>query len=337
MSPWTKVGAVIGVLVLLTCVVLIMKWQHDLIARQDAFEKSIVEMKQLGDGIVRAQSQYVSKKDLEDFAKGIDLKKIQADLDKLHAEIQGVSIMVASTPGFNGRGLPSSGTIHNPGSIGDNSGVITCPNGGTVTCPNSDKYGYLNYAQVFNLNEPLNNSEHVPFGSVTFNAWQEKPWDVLIYPRNYKISTVLGQDEDGRHYVYNKFSIESNGETHVIPIQQAKFEELLPSSSFKFSPRLYVGGDIGSYITPTPQAELSPNLQVSLFSYGKTKIDPDWTFVGIGVGYESQAHRPNVMLTPFTYNVAHHLPLVTNIQVGHSISMDTAGSFAVYLGFRFGL
>lgn len=338
MSPWIKIGAVVGLLVLLSCLVLIMKWQHDAIAKQDALEKSIVEMKQLGDGIVRAQSEYVTKKDLENFGKDIDLKKIQSDMDKLNAQIKGISIFVASTPGYSGHGLPSNGTIPNSGNSGHDSGTtVTCSNGGSVNCPNPDKYGYLSMGQFINLSEPVPNSNAIPIGQVTFKAWQEKPWDVLIYPRNYQVSTVLGQDEDGRHYVYNKFTVNSNGQTVTIPIQQSKLEEILPEASFKFSPRLYLGLDVGTHINPAPQAELTPNLQVALFSRGKTKVDPDWTFVGIGLGYESQVHRPNIILTPVAYNIAHNLPLVSNIQIGPSIAVDTAGGFIGSLGVRVGL
>lgn len=333
---WAKIGMIAGAVVLLAVLLLIVKWQHDVINDQKSF---IVEMKQLRDDIVRAQAQQVSKKDLEDFAKNsnIDLKPIREDLSKLDAEIKGISNVLVSTPGFSGTNMASSSTVPRPDVGVGGPTVVPCPNGGSVECPNSDPFGYQSNSQVLVIREPFSDGTKVPFGETQFKAWQPAPWELKIYPRTYSVTTVLGEDEDGRHYTYHKFTIASNGKTYPVKIDNAKFVEEKPEAKFRFNPRLYMGVDVGAYVHPTPAAEVFPNLQVSLFSYGKTKTAPSWTFAGLGLGYASQAKELGVIVSPVNYNIAQHLPLVENLHVGPSLMVNTSGGVAILGGLRVGL
>lgn len=333
-SPWVKFGVIAGLLLLVVGLLFVIKTQYDISTRQAAIEKSVVEMKQIGDGIVRSQAKYATKDDLEKFGKdlGLNLDLIQKDLDALGADIKGINTILASTPGYHGTGLPSTGTTpgNNPPPT-----PVPCPPGGT--CPNLDPFGYLSNAQILALNEPFGSNVQIPFGETRFKAWKDKPWDLDVYPRNYAVTTVIGQDEDGRHYTYNKFTIETQGKKYDVPIKDSKFVEQYPESAFRFSPSLSLGLDGGVVVNPSPVAELTPNLQVSLFNYGRTKIDPDWTFVGVGVGYQTQNNRPAAVLSPINYNVGHQLPLINNLHVGPTVGIDTAGGISVMAGVRVGL
>src|SRR3990167_1701729 len=296
-------------------------------------------MKQLRDDIVRAQAQQLSKKDLEDFAKksNIDLEPIREDLSKLDAHIKGISSILVSTPGFAGTNIPSTSTVSRRDGGVDRPAVIPCPNGGTVECPNPDPFGYQTNSQVLVLNEQFDGKTKLPFGDVQFNAWRQNPWELNIYPRRYSVTTVLGEDDEGRHYTYHKFTITSNGTTVPVKITDAKFVEEKPESKFRFNPRLYMSVDLGTHVHPAPLAEVLPNLQVSLFSYGKTKLGPSWTFAGVGLGYASQSNELGVVVSPVNYNVAQHLPLVENLHVGPSVMVNTSGGFAILGGLRVGL
>lgn len=332
-SPWVKFGVIAGLIMLLAGLIFVIKTQYDISTRQAAIEKSVVEMKQIGDGIARSQAQYATKDDLEKFGKdlGLNLDLIQKDLDKLGADIKGINTILASTPGYHGNGLPSTGTT--PGNPPPT--PVPCPPGGV--CLNPDPFGYLSNTQILSLNEPFSSSVQIPFGETRFKAWKDKPWDLDVYPRNYAVTTVIGQDEEGRHYTYNKFTIETQGKKYDVPIKDAKFVEQFPESAFRFSPNLYLGLDGGVVVNPSPVAELTPNMQVSLFNYGRTKVDPDWTFVGVGVGYQTQNNRPSVVLSPINYNVGHQLPLINNLHVGPTVGIDTAGGVSVMAGVRVGL
>lgn len=336
-SIWSKFGKIIAVILIMLSLGLIIKYQHDLIEKQTAIQDSVTQMKQLGDGIIRNQSQYVSKDDLDKFAKqaNLNLDPIKKDLSKLGADIQGIGVALIQTPGYNGTNLPSNSTVSDgPGS---KSISIPCPGGGTVLCTTGDPYGYLATAQVFDIKEPLVDKSQVPFGSVEFRAWQNNPWSVTVLPRTYSVDTVLGQDENGKHYVYNKFTIEVNKKTYPVTIKSARFVEKLPEASFSFNPRLFLGLEAGVLVNPSPRAEVIPNLEVALFSYGQTKLSPDWVFLGLGLGYESQTEHLGVLLSPVKFNVGHHLPLVTNLFVGPSVTFDTAGGIGVMGGLSVGL
>ena len=319
---WQRVAPTIGVIVLIVILLIVVKWQHDQLVSQK--ETSALEMKQLRDDIVRAQTQYVSKEDIEKFAKGanIDLAPIKEDLSKLNAQVKGISNITVKTPGYTGTNLASSSVVAREGKPS----VI-----------GNDAYGYLSNTQVLKLQEPLADSKSIPFGEVQFKAWESKPWGLQVYPRNYSVTSVLGEDENGKHYTYHKFTVTTNGETYPIQISDAKFVEEKPDSKFRFSPRLYLGVDGGGYVYPSLNWEVLPNLEVALFSYGRTKANPDWIFLGVGLGYASQAKSLGIVLTPVRYNIAHHLPLVENLFIGPSVMINTTGGFAVLGGIGVGL
>lgn len=317
----TKVGVGAGIIGIIAAFCLLAKYQQDTIEKLEALEKQVVSQRRLSDEIVRAESSYVTKKDLEAFAKnnGVEFNEVRKDLKDLQAKVVGISVVKVVSAGYTGSNLPSTTTTPN-----------TEPQLSTV-----DLYNYLKNRQELRLNEPIG-SEDVPFGKVGFSAWQEKPWDLEVLPREYSVVNVLGLDDRGRHYMYNKFSIVVDGQKYDLEIDQAKFVEELPKSKFRFSPRLYVNFGGGAYFTE-PSGAFVPGLQMSMWSYGRTRPDPDWTFVGIGAGYEVAQDRFVFTINPLSYNIAHHIPFVNNIFVGPSVSADLIGGLAVMLGLGVGL
>lgn len=339
-SRWMKIGVAAGFILLLVAAVIMIKFQMDIAERQNALEQNVVEMKQLQDGIVRSEAKYVTKEDLEKFAKdnNINLEIIRKDLAKLGAEIKGINVIISQTPGYNGHGLPSTGT--SPG--GPGTGPVTCPPGGT--CPNPDPFGYMSNAQHMALFEPFSSTITIPFGETVFRAWMEKPWDVTVFPRKYAISTVISQDEDGdRHYTHNKFTIETQGKVYEVPISDAQFVEKFPEPSFHVNPRIHLGVGVGVHVgsnsAPVPTPEFTPGLEVFVFSYGKTKKieDTEWSLLGLGVGFETQKVRPALIVSPAKYNIGHAIPYIDNLHVGPAVTVDTSGEFSVMAEISVGL
>lgn len=322
---WIKIGGAAAVILLLVTMVVIIKFQMDITERQEALEKNVVEMKQLQDGIVRSEARYVTKEDLEKFAQenNINLEVIKKDLSKLGADIKGINLIIAATPGYNGHGLPSTGTTPRPDPKPD-----TCSPDGT--CP--DPFGYMSNAQHLSLVEPFSSTLSIPFGEAVFRAWNEKPWDMTVYPRKYAISTVISQDENGeRHYAHNKFTIETQGQIYEVPISEAKFVEEFPEPSFHVNPRLHLGVGGGAIVNPIPAPEFTPSLEVFVFSYGKTKKieDTQWSLLGIGVGFETQQVLPALIVSPVKYNLGHAIPYIDNLHVGPAVTVDIHGQFSV--------
>ena len=215
-----KAGIVAGVVLLFSALCFIIYHQHQQLAEQAALKQQIVDMKTLQDGIVRAQASYTTKDDLKQFAKdnNLNLAEIQKDLNNLHAEMKGINEVVASTPGYSGSNLSSTGTAPRP----------TTDNG-SGTSQSGDPYGYLQNTQKLALNEPMSDGSKVPFGQVGFSAWRKAPWDLTIKPRQYKSFTVLS--EDGTMYITNwLFQLMANNMYYLLPAANLKSSILWQAS-----------------------------------------------------------------------------------------------------------
>lgn len=306
-----------GIVLILVALILIIKWQRDIIAKQTYIEGSLVTLKKLPDSVTRSESSYVSKDDLKTFAKDLDLKlgPIQNDLNKLGADVKTIGYIRVETKGKQENNIPSNKTEPKPA---------------TDPVDQNSANEYLKNTQVLKLNEPFSNNS-VPFGDVKFSAWRTNPWDLNVYPRNYTVVNVLGEDENGRHYVYNKFSIDVNGKSYNLDIANAKMVEEYPPSSFRFSPKLTMGIDAGVYLT-NPRFEFAPNLELFLFSKGRTKVLPTWMFAGVGVNYQMHDKSVGLVLSPVDYNMGDVLPVITNLYLGPSLSFDMKGNFALLGG-----
>ena len=320
----TIIGATI--LAILSVLAFIIKVQNDTIERLKFIETSVVESKDIGNGIVRAQSSYVTKGDLKKLidAQGLDLADIRKDLRVLGADVKGLSTVSVVTPGYSGTYIPTT-------DVGDAN-----PNPPKPGEPLVDRYGYFGATQWLGLTEPFGDGKSVPFGKAGFSAWQENPWSLEIKPREYSTVTVLGQNEEGRHYAYSRFQVSVDGKTYTVPITEAKMVEEFPSPKFRFTPRLYLGVDIGGVANPPSHAEVTPNLGLSLFSYGRTKTAPDWSFLTLGLGYATQTPGLAVLLSPINYNVGKPLPLMDNLHIGPSVSIDVEKNIGLYIGARVG-
>ncbi len=326
----------ISVLLIIGGIAFVLKKQYDILTKQSEIEKSTVQQKQLQNDIIRSQAQYVSKQDLEKFSKdiNINLDVVKDDLKKLNGNVVGINNFITSSKGYTDTNRGSDGTIPRNDSHTDSTSPTNTAN---VLCSQCDKYGYLNNTQLLKLEEKFPDI-NIPFGSASFSAWKDKPWSLTMFPRDYRVTTVIGTDENGRHYTYNKFSIVSNGKPYDVKIAESKFLEEYPEEKFSFwNPRLYMGFDAGFNLGQS-NVSLSPGLHIGLMSYGKTKIAPSWSFVQIGFGYDFVNERPNFILTPAAYNIGRKInPLMENTYIAPSISLDTAAKFTVSLGLRVGL
>lgn len=324
MTLSTKILIWIGSVLLVGALGFIIYKQIENSNRQLAIESHLVEQKQLIDGIVRSQSQWTTKEDLNKFItdNGVNLKAIKEDLDKLHAEVNAVNVIVASSQGQIVTNIPTKpGPIVNPHPIDPK---------------NPDPYGYMKQQQTLAVNEDFGTIK-VPFGTVGFSAWQEKPWDINIKAREYKVASVVGTDEDQRMYFYNKFTMSVDNKDYEIPIKAATTKQEYPEAKFSwFNPRLYLSANGVVGFNPV-QGDFIPGLNVQVMSYGKYKKQPDLSILQLGVGYGVVSQRPQVLVMPISYNVGQHLPLMNNAYVGPSLSVGTNGNVSVGGGLTVGL
>lgn len=325
MSLSTKILIAIVTIVLICMGGFLVYKQIETAQRLDDIQKSVVETKQLVDNISRAQAQYASKEDMEAFAKqqNINIDAIKKDLDSLNAQVKAIGALTVVSHGQTGNNIPSTGQTPNP-------------NPGTVD-PSTDPFGYLRNTQHLAINEKFANVE-VPFGTVGFSAWKDKPWDINIPERKYKVTSVLGQDENGRHYSYSKFAIQTGDKTYDVKIDENKFLEEYPQEKFHwFNPRLYMFANGGIGISETPiKGEVTPGVSLGIMSYGKTRTNPSLSILQLGAGYGVVNKSVELSISPIQYNLGNVLPLVKNTYIGPTIQINTKGNVTPGMGLSVG-
>lgn len=325
MSPTLiKILVAIGAIALFGTLAFVIYNQIQLRHQQDAIQTQLVEQKQLVDGIMRSQNQYATKEDIDKFAKdnNVNLSAIKDDLAKLNAQVTSINVVIASSRGQHGTHIPTT-----PGPVNPN----------PVDPKNPDPYGYMKAQQNLALNEDFG-SVKVPFGTIGFSAWQQKPWSIDIPQRDYNVATVVGTDENQRQYFYNKFSMTTGGKTYDIPIKSATTKQEYPSPKWSWwNPRLLMGLDGGVNITNV-KGEFTPSVSVGIMSYGQYKTTPDFSILEVGVGYGTVNKTAQVVVTPVAYNIGKNLfsPLMNNTYIGPSLQIGTDGSIGAGAGVRVG-
>ena len=321
-QTWIKISIVTGFLLLIGVLLLVIKFQQDSANENKQLQQTIVEMKKLQDGTTRSEVKVVSEKDLKQTItdQKIDVKEVEKDLKLFGAEIKAIDVVKVITPGKVQTTIPSTQVVEN---------VNPQPT-------DKDSFHYLLNRQVLSLSEPIGKI-NIPFGNVGFSAWQKDPWNISISPRTYVLSTVIGQDEEGTNYTYHKMLIETENKTFEIPITEAKIVQTLPKSKFYFNPKLALGVAGGISLTAVPKPEIEPFVEITLASYGRSKTDSEWLFGGIGFGYQSIEKEIDLQVSPVRYNVGYKLPLIDNLNIGPSVSVNTKGDFAIYFGISAGL
>jgi len=304
--------------------------------RQTAIETSMVAQKDLLDGIVRSQSQYTTKADLDKYItdNNINLKTIQSDLDKLNAAVVAVNIIVSASNAQIGNHIPSSGT----GPANPNPTTPTCPDG--TVCPNADPFGYMQAEQDLALNEDFGTLK-VPFGVVGFSAWQKEPWNVNIKPRQYNVDSVIGTDENQRMYVYNKFTMKVDGKDYDVPIKAATTKQVYPDAKWSFwNPKLFIttGGAINVTSLPV-NGTFNAGGTFGFISYGKYKTSPAISLLQVGAGYSSNNNEPTVIVNPVNINIGGIFPagVVSNTYIGPSVQITPSGNVFVGANLSIGL
>lgn len=317
MSLLNKILIFVGAILLIGGIGFMVYKLNEISTRQTAIETSLVAQKELADNIMRSQAQYATKDDIDKFiaASNVNLKAIQSDLDKLHAEVNSVNVVTVGSTGQVATNVPSTTT------------GPTNPN--PIDPAKPDPFGYMKNQQKLTLNEDFSGIE-VPIGDVGFSAWQEKPWSLNVAPRQYKMVNVVGLDENQRSYFYNKFTVNVNNKDYDVKITSAETKQEFPTAKFSFwNPRLFLTAGGGISFTQAPiQGSANAGVTVGIMSYGKYKTNPDISILQIGAAYQTGSQRPAVIINPVSFNIGGLLPqgLANNTYIGPSIQLDSAGN-----------
>ncbi len=172
----------------------------------------------------------------------------------------------------------------------------------------------------------------VPFGTVSFTAANQNPWGIEIPGREYKLSTVSTFDENQRMVNYNKFTITVNGKDYDLPIASAETIQVYPEPKFRwFSPRLFLGADVGVNLS-TLDPYLGPSINLGIMNYGKFDKAPDFSILQVGAGVDAVSKSFSLQLTPVSYNIGKHLPLIENTYLGAGLTLSPSSKESAIIG-----
>jgi len=284
--------------------------------QQESIQNQLIEQKELADGIMRSQNSIVTKDDLIKAIKenNLDLDAIQKDLNSLRADLKAVNTLISQSQGQVASNIPST------------PGTVTNPN--PVDPTNPDPYGYLQRQQTLALLEQFPGIQ-IPFGNVGFSAWQQLPWNIDVPAREYKVSTVVGQDENGRNHFYNKFSIKVEGEEYTVPITSSISEQTAPEAKWHWwNPKLFLTAGGGINVTELPvNGNFNAGLTFGFMSWGAFKQTPDISVLQAGVGYSSNNSEFAVIINPVAFNIGNvaDTSVLKNTYVGPSLQITPSG------------
>lgn len=179
------------------------------------------------------------------------------------------------------------------------------------------------------IKRKMPNGEELPTGWVKYHPALkgEDPFTVFNYPLEYYTTVIRSEKEDGTFsysvdaYVENNYVKSSRGKKFPIHIKNVSFEDRkITEKHFRFNPRLALSGAIND-------KNMFPMLNMSLWSYGRTKRDMDWRFFIVGAGLYSSGSTTYgaFALSPVEYNLGNHVPFVENFFVGPTINFNSSG------------
>ncbi len=322
MTTWQiKLLSAIGVIALISGLLLVIKYQRDIISKQTAIQNSLVDMKKLPGDVTRDQTQYATPADLDKLANSLNLTlgPIKDDLSKLNAHVTGIQTITVNSGGENKTDVAST--------------IVTPRTDPIPTNEPIDQYGYQKNVQTLKLAEPFG-ATNVPIGDVSFKAWEKAPWTVNLSPRTYSSINILGQDENGKTYTYSKFSVTSEGKTYAINVNDAKIVEELPQSKFSWwNPKFYISLGDGVGVS-NAKNNVFGGLYFSPFSYGVTKLKPNFIFLQFGPN--TNGTNLGLTLSPIQWNIGEYLKIINNTYIGPDLfwinnNVYVGGSLSVSL------
>ena len=83
--------------------------------------------------------------------------------------------------------------------------------------------------------------------------------------------------------------------------------------------------------------QVTPSISLGISSYGKYIDKPDFSIIQIGAGISATSQKPQLLITPVSYNIGNHIPLIKNTYVAPSLHIDTDKNISTMLGLRVGL
>lgn len=288
-------------------------------ANQNLENQIGVAQREITNSIRRAETKTASRSELQKFAEEsrLDVQEIKEDLNKLGAALDAVASTIAQTKSINRENLPSSNT--------------TPTQAEPERCPENNKLIDIHQYTKNRQHRQLNDENEMRVADVTFDASNENPWSYRVYGITYTINSALSEDRQGRMILHSELLAENSevepGRHFRIRSVESNLLQVENKPEFNlWDPAVYLS--ISSGINAWPEVEFSAamNLNFSVMSYGT------WRFIGLGAGFDGVNNTFQASFFPFSYNIAEHMPVVTNIHLFPYISVNHRSTVGAGIG-----
>jgi hypothetical protein len=318
---WKTQAIISGIIVLLLSILGFIIYQQQKLINE--LSQNSIELKKLKEGVTTPSIQTKTEKEvIREISNSFDMKSIQAELDKVNAELKGLQTLIASSRGRVVTETKSDSVILTPAPI--------CKDN---IC--QDPFGTISGIHSLKLNEPFSNKE-IPIGEVSFSPGKEKPWSYKIYPRQYIVKNVISYDKDDNIGLVTSFKLKSNGIEYPIEVDTNNLSRVYPKESISFGIYPYIGLFAGGNFGEEFKMISGGSLGAHLIRYGKTKRVASFKFLGLGFGISSLGNVEGQIL-PINYNIGQHLPFTENLWVGPLLGLDSEKRATVAISLSVGL
>ena len=178
------------------------------------------------------------------------------------------------------------------------------------------------------IKKPLSDKSEIPWGWAMYspNIAGDEKWTTGTYPIKLHTNIAIGEDDgDGGRtdayveaYMTSEIFEGDKGKKFPIDITSVSWVQKPPQPySFMFNPRLSLGFGYSN----SNDGEGFGSIEASFFSYGQTKGDMDWRFLGLGIGIGSD--NEFMYIAPVEYNIGKPLPFMENLFLSPFIGLDS--------------
>ena len=178
------------------------------------------------------------------------------------------------------------------------------------------------------------NVVEIPLGWAMFfpNREPEKQWKTGIYPLEYYLKIIQTEQKTGQMNTYAEAWVETDQPKEYkdtkfpLTIKEMEFKQEKKSNKefFLWAPHLNLNLDYS--FSSTLDNNIAGGLSFSTMGYGITKNDLDWKFLEFG--FNTNGKDFTLKLSPFSYNIGRHIPLISNTFLGPFVGFGSDG--AVY-------
>ncbi len=168
--------------------------------------------------------------------------------------------------------------------------------------------------------------EKIPVGNIYYNPNMEKVEDRFTHyamPLEFHVGILMTEKKDGSYDRIVELNVESpyikkyRGKKFKMKVKDFKWtKRKITDKKFRFHTRLGFGANFNT-------DDFTPAIDVSFFSYGRTKVDMDWRFLTFSLSGDRDV--VSIGVTPVSYNLGKVIPVIENLFIGPNINIDDTG------------